>query len=78
MSAILSLIFSNGTIIAIGAALVGVIAAYMKGRVSGASAERNKQAAAETKARDVADQIDRDIGALHPDQRRKELGTWGR
>lgn len=37
-----------------------------------------KQAAAETKARDLADQVDNDLGTLTPAQKRQELERWGR
>jgi len=63
---------------ALGAAVVVAFIAFMKGRLSGAERERNKQAASEAKARDIADQVDNDVGALTPDQRRKGLKSWSR
>ena len=62
----------------LGAAVIAAIFAYFKGRLSGASAERDKQAARETRARDIADQVDQDVGALSPEQRREALRKWGR
>lgn len=54
----------------------GVLAAIFQVRRSGANAERAKQAEREAEARDVADQIDNDVGALPGAQVRKELGLW--
>ena len=62
----------------LGAAVIAAIFAYLKGRLSGAAAERDKQAKRETKARDIADQVDQDVGALSPEQRRAELRKWSR
>jgi len=42
----------------------------------GAKKEIAKQAEAEAKARDIADQVDNDLTLLTPDQKRKELGEW--
>ncbi|PAP93978.1 ABC transporter permease [Mesorhizobium wenxiniae] len=78
MSAILGFFLSNPTILAIGAGIIAVAGAWFKGSLSGAKAERNKQAAAEAKARDIADQVDNDIGALPADAARKELGQWSK
>lgn len=55
-----------------GMALAAIATAYFKGKAS----EKAKQAAEETKARDISDQVDNDIGALPADAARKELGTW--
>ena len=62
----------------LGAAVNAALAAYFKGRLSGASAERTKQAERETRARDIADQVDQDVGALSAEQRRAELRKWSR
>ena len=79
MSALLSLLTGpNGILVGLGAVLLAIVGAFMKGRISGAAKERNKQAAAETKARDIADEVDNDLGTLTADQKRKELGTWDR
>jgi hypothetical protein len=64
-------------IAAIGA-LAAIIAAYARGRLTGAKLERADQAAAEKKARDVADQVDNDVGALPPKDAREELKKWSR
>ncbi|TGT37843.1 ABC transporter permease, partial [Mesorhizobium sp. M8A.F.Ca.ET.167.01.1.1] len=47
-------------------------------RRAGASAERDRQAASEAAARDIADQVDNDIGALPAEALRKELKSWAR
>jgi hypothetical protein len=53
--------------------VVAIIAAWLKGRLSGAKAERAKQAASEVKARDVADEVQSDVGAMSADHIRAEL-----
>lgn len=55
---------------------MGVVAVIFQQRKAGAKAERAKQAEREAEARDVADQIDNDVGALPGAQVRKELGLW--
>jgi hypothetical protein len=68
----------NAILIALGGFLVALIAAFFKGRIEGAKAERTRQAKAEIDTRDIADEIDNDIGAMPPDAARKELGRWAR
>lgn len=53
--------------------VVAILAAWLKGRLSGAKAERAKQAEQETAARDIRDQVQNDIGAMPADQIRTEL-----
>jgi len=69
---------SNSFLIALGGILVALIAAFFKGRVEGAKAERAKHAQAEISARDIADEIQNDVGAMPPDVARKELRRWAR
>lgn len=45
---------------------------------SGKKAEKAKQAEAELEARDIADRIDNDVGAIPPADARKELGKWSK
>lgn len=78
MSALLIWLFSNPTVLAIGAGMIAAVGAWVNGRLSGAKAERNKQAAAEVKARDIADQVRNDIGALPADAAREELKSWSK
>jgi hypothetical protein len=61
---------------ALGAALIAAIVIYLRGRVDGAKLERTEQHEAEAKARDIADQVDNDVGAMPPDKRREELKRW--
>lgn len=61
-------------IAAIGAAL----ALLWQQRRAGAKAERAKQAEREAEARDIADKVDNDVGALPPADARKELKRWSR
>lgn len=63
---------------ALGAAVVVAFIAFMKGRLSGAERERNKQAASEAKARDIADEIDDAIAGRDPGKNRKDLKSWSR
>jgi len=76
MTALLSLLGPNSVLYALGAAALAVLLAFMKGRLSGAKAERNKQAEAELKARDIADRVDNDVGALPGSKARDELKQW--
>jgi hypothetical protein len=59
-------------ILAVGGALLW----GFRQRQAGAAKERAKQAEAEAKARDIADQVDNDLTLLTPEQKRKELGKW--
>jgi hypothetical protein len=47
-------------------------------RRAGANAERAKQAKAEAKARDIADEIDDAVAGRSADENRKELAKWSR
>lgn len=68
-----------GKIVAgIFAAFIAAGAAYLRGRSSGKQSERNRQAAREAKARDVADDIDDAVAGRAPDKNRKRLKGWGR
>ena len=42
----------------------------------GIAKERAKQAAAEARARDIRDEVQNDVGALTPEQRRERLKQW--
>jgi hypothetical protein len=68
----------NAVLIALGGVLVAVLAAFFKGRLEGARAQLTRQAEAEIKARDIADQVDNDVGAMPSDVARKELSRWAR
>jgi Flp pilus assembly protein TadB len=47
-------------------------------RREGKMAERFKQVKAEAKARDLADEVENDVGAMTPEQRREALRKWSR
>lgn len=57
---------------------IGLALGALKWRSSIIRGERAKQAAAEAKARDIADQVDNDIGAMPPDAAREALKRWSR
>lgn len=57
---------------------LGAFLAYRTGRERGGADAFAKQKAKEQKARDIAGQIDQDIGALSPDDAREELKKWTR
>ncbi|RUU57899.1 ABC transporter permease [Mesorhizobium sp. M2C.T.Ca.TU.002.02.1.1] len=78
MSALLAWLLTNSTVLAIGAGIIGALGWGGHQRLAGARAERGKQAEAEAAARDVADQVDNDIGALPAGAVRKELKSWAR
>lgn len=62
----------------LAAAIVATFIAFMRGRVSGAKLERQKNDAAEKRARDAHDEVQNDIGTVPPKEAREELGTWDR
>jgi hypothetical protein len=68
----------NSILIALGGVLAAVLAAFLKGRIEGARAERARRAEAEIRARDIADEVQNDVGAMLPDAARKELSRWAR
>lgn len=59
-------------------AALGAFLAYRTGRERGGADAVAKQKAKEQKARDTAAEIDSDVGAMKPDEARKELGKWSR
>ncbi len=75
---ILGFLLSNPTLIAIMGGLLAVLVAFLKGNSRGARLERDRQAKAEQKARDVRDEVQNDVGAMSPDQVRAELGKRAR
>ncbi|WP_421917398.1 ABC transporter permease [Mesorhizobium sp.] len=78
MTGVLAFLLGSPTILAIGAAIIGALGFGFKQRLAGVKAERAKQATAEAVARDIADQVQNDIGALPADQARRELKSWAR
>lgn len=78
MSALLAWLLTNPTVLAIGAGFIAVVAAFVKGRLSGAEAERNKQAADQAAARSEAQEIDDAVAGRAPDANRTELGKWSK
>ncbi|UVK37626.1 ABC transporter permease [Mesorhizobium sp. AR10] len=78
MTALLSFLASNPAISGMLASVIAVLGWGFHQRLAGAKAERNRQATAEASARDVADQVQNDIGALPTDAARKELKSWAR
>ena len=65
-------------LLAAGAALVAILAAFMRGRTSGAAKERAKQDRDRLAAIETANEVQNDVGAMPPSEARKELGTWWR
>ena len=78
MTAVLTWLLSKPLISAALAGLLAFFAGILKGRLEGAAREREKRAAEELRAREVADEIDEDIGALPPELARKELREWSK
>lgn len=77
MSILLGLL-ANPTVLAVLGGIGAVVFAFLKGKSSGAAKERQKQATERQKARDVADEVDNDIGALTPEQVKERLSKWAR
>ncbi|MDX8482668.1 ABC transporter permease [Mesorhizobium sp. VK24D] len=78
MTALLSFLSGNPAILGVLASFIGALGWGFHQRLAGAKAERARQAAGEAAARDIADQVDNDIGALPADAVKKELKSWAR
>jgi hypothetical protein len=82
MTALLSFLLGNPAISGMLASVIAALGWGFHQRLAGARAERvaerARQAAAEAAARDIADQVDNDIGALPAGTARKELKSWAR
>lgn len=65
-------------IAAAGAAILALIGVYVKGQSAGSTKERAKQLQERQEARDVADEVDADIGMLTPDAKREALKKWSK
>lgn len=76
MTFLLSFLTGPNGIYALLVAAIGIALAWM--RRSTIKSERAKAAQAEAKARDIADQVENDIGAMTPEQRREALRKWAR
>lgn len=59
-----------------GAVLAALGVALWRARAKGKAEEKAVQAARERAARDIADQVDNDVGALPADKVKQELKTW--
>lgn len=78
MSALIDFLLTNPTVLGIGAAILAAFGWGVRQRLAGERAERARQAATEAAAREVADQVQNDIGALPAAAARKELRSWAR
>jgi hypothetical protein len=78
MSALLSFLLGNPTLLGVGAAILAALGWGVRQRLAGERSERSRQAAAEAAAHDIADQVQNDIGALPAATARKELKSWAR
>lgn len=77
MDALLSLLTGGNSIfLALGGGLIAVFVAWMRGRVTGARAERDKQASDRLRARTEADKIDDAIAGRDPQINRQKLREW--
>ncbi|MDX8468930.1 ABC transporter permease [Mesorhizobium sp. VK23B] len=78
MTALLSFLSGNPAILGVLASLIAALGWGFHQRLAGAKAERDRQAASEAAARNIADQVDNDIGALPVGAVKKELKSWAR
>ncbi|MEI9417093.1 ABC transporter permease [Mesorhizobium sp. Cs1321R2N1] len=78
MNRLLNFLLTNPTILGVGATILAVFGWGVRQRLAGERAERVRQAATEAEAREVADQVQNDIGALPAATARKELKSWAR
>ena len=78
MAALLSFLVSNPTILAIGGGIIAMLVAWMRGRVSGAAAERTKQAMKDATSATEGQKIDDAVAGRSPDENRGRLARWSR
>lgn len=78
MTALILAILSNPMVLALLGGIAAALGFGVHQRRAGAKAERAKQAQAEAKARDVADQVDNDLSTLTPAQARARLQKWSK
>lgn len=85
MTAILLSFLQSPTMLAIGAGVIAAAAAWMKGRLSGAKAERNKQLAGKLAVAEDRLEMDREATSaereavgMTDDAARKEAEKWAR
>lgn len=76
MTAIIGWLLSNPAVITIVAGIFGALGWGIRQKRKGKAEERAKVEAERQKARNVADEVDNDIGAMPPDKARKELKKW--
>lgn len=77
MSALFSLL-PGGSLTAVAVAVGVVLVALWKAFSAGKTSERLEQSQAEIEAHDIAAEIQNDIGALTPEQRRERLRKWAK
>ena len=78
MTALLSFFIGNPALLGMLASIIAGLGWGFHQRLAGASAERARQAATETASREIANQIQNDIGALPAETTRKELKSWAK
>ena len=79
MSWVFSLLSSgNGVFIGIATVIAAIAGAWLKGRSSGVSTERDKQLKRDAAAMSKSQRIDQAVAGNDPDENRKELGKWSR
>lgn len=76
MTALILSFLANPTMLAIMGGLLFGLVTFFKGNSRGAAKERAKREAEEAKARDIADQVDNDIGSLPSTEARIRLKQW--
>ncbi|RUV11587.1 MULTISPECIES: ABC transporter permease [unclassified Mesorhizobium] len=78
MSALLAWLFTNPTVLAIGAAIIGALGFGFQQRLAGAKAERNRQEADQAEAASEAQKIDDAVAGRAPGANRTELSRWSK
>lgn len=78
MSALATFFLGSPALLAALAGILGALGWGFHQRLAGARAERARQAASEARARDIADEVDNDVGVLPADAARKELKSWAK
>lgn len=68
----------NGVFLALGGGLLAAAIAWLRGRATGARAERERRAAERLKSMTEAQKIDEAIAGRDTGENRKRLKQWGR
>jgi len=78
MTALLAGILANPKLIAFTGAVLAIVGAWLRGRVAGAAAERNKQAMNDAASATEGQKIDDAVAGRSPGDNRGRLARWSK